>query len=106
MAWRSYPNPSTDLHVKGTFCAFLFFVQELLQMPNKTKVRRCHEWILITLPEFLSFLGEHRFSWAVMPHEGHFLDSDVPIAGYLYNSPLRGSGFYLLTASVEVLITL
>ena len=44
------------------------------------------------------FLGEHRFSWAVMPHEGHFLDSDVPIAGYLYNSPLRGSGFLSLNS--------
>ncbi|KAG6862107.1 hypothetical protein C0995_005917 [Termitomyces sp. Mi166 len=34
-------------------------------------------------------VGEHKFSWAVMPHEGHFLESDVPIAAYLYNSPLR-----------------
>ena len=25
-----------------------------------------------------------------MPHEGHFLESDVPVAGHLYNSPLRG----------------
>ena len=40
---------------------------------------------------FCSFFpGEHRFSWAVMPHEGHFLESDVPVAGQLYNSPLRG----------------
>jgi alpha-mannosidase len=35
-------------------------------------------------------VGEHHFSWAILPHEGHFLESDVPVAGYLYNSPLRG----------------
>jgi len=42
-----------------------------------------------TAPDAEQDQGEHRFSWAVLPHEGHFLDSDVPIAGYLYNSPLR-----------------
>lgn len=25
-----------------------------------------------------------------MPHEGHFLESDVPIAAYIFNSPLHG----------------
>ncbi|KAJ7652628.1 galactose mutarotase-like domain-containing protein [Mycena rosella] len=34
--------------------------------------------------------GEHTFSWAVMPHEGHFLESDVPVAAYLFNSPIHG----------------
>jgi len=29
-----------------------------------------------------------------MLHEGHFLESDVPMAGYLYNSPLRRRRFY------------
>ncbi|KAJ7467473.1 glycoside hydrolase family 38 protein [Mycena latifolia] len=33
--------------------------------------------------------GEHTFSWAVMPHKGHFLESDVPVAAYIFNSPLR-----------------
>ena len=33
--------------------------------------------------------GLHDFSWAVLPHVGHFLESDVPIAAYLYNSPLH-----------------
>ncbi|KAJ7677197.1 glycosyl hydrolases family 38 N-terminal domain-containing protein [Mycena rosella] len=33
--------------------------------------------------------GEHTFSWAVMPHEGHFLESDVPVAAYLFNSPIH-----------------
>ncbi|PPQ95115.1 hypothetical protein CVT25_011658 [Psilocybe cyanescens] len=42
-----------------------------------------------TAPDAEQDQGEHNFSWAVMPHEGHFLESDVPIAGYLYNSPLR-----------------
>ncbi|KAF8147680.1 glycoside hydrolase family 38 protein [Crassisporium funariophilum] len=42
-----------------------------------------------TAPDAEQDQGEHRFSWAVLPHEGHFLESDVPVAGYLYNSPLR-----------------
>ncbi|RXW22273.1 hypothetical protein EST38_g3570 [Candolleomyces aberdarensis] len=42
-----------------------------------------------TAPDAEQDQGEHRFSWAVYPHEGHFLESDVPVAGYLYNSPLR-----------------
>jgi alpha-mannosidase len=42
-----------------------------------------------TAPDAEQDQGEHRFSWAVMPHEGHFLESDVPVAAYLFNSPLR-----------------
>lgn len=42
-----------------------------------------------TAPDAEQDQGEHRFSWAVMPHQGHFLESDVPQAAYLYNSPLR-----------------
>ncbi len=33
----------------------------------------------------------HTFSWAVMPHQGSFLESDVPVAAYLFNSPLHGT---------------
>jgi alpha-mannosidase len=32
-----------------------------------------------------------------LPHAGHFLDSDVPIAAYLFNSPLHGA-FLLVDA--------
>ena len=39
--------------------------------------------------KLLSFTGKHEFSWAVMPHRGHFLQSTVPIAAYLFNSPLH-----------------
>ncbi|KAG5635742.1 hypothetical protein H0H81_010225 [Sphagnurus paluster] len=42
-----------------------------------------------TAPDAEQDQGEHKFSWAVMPHEGHFLESDVPIAAYLFNSPLK-----------------
>ncbi len=38
----------------------------------------------------LCFPGKHEFSWAVLPHRGHFLQSSVPIAAYLFNSPLHG----------------
>ncbi|TFK68127.1 glycoside hydrolase family 38 protein [Pluteus cervinus] len=41
-----------------------------------------------TAPDADQDQGEHTFSWAVMPHVGHFLSSDVPIAAYLFNSPL------------------
>lgn len=37
------------------------------------------------------FLGPHDFNWAVLPHVGHFLESDVIPAAYLYNSPLHGT---------------
>ncbi|KAF8878221.1 glycoside hydrolase family 38 protein [Infundibulicybe gibba] len=43
-----------------------------------------------TAPDADQDQGEHQFSWAVMPHEGHFLDSDVPMAAYIFNSPLHG----------------
>ncbi|KAF5391900.1 hypothetical protein D9757_001700 [Collybiopsis confluens] len=42
-----------------------------------------------TAPDAEQDQGEHKFSWAVMPHEGHFLQSDVPTAAYLFNSPLH-----------------
>jgi len=42
-----------------------------------------------TEPDAEQDQGLHDFSWAVLPHVGHFLESDVPIAGYLYNSPLH-----------------
>ncbi|KAJ7781792.1 glycoside hydrolase family 38 protein [Mycena maculata] len=41
-----------------------------------------------TEPDAEQDQGEHTFSWAVMPHKGHFLESDVPTAAYLFNSPL------------------
>ena len=34
--------------------------------------------------------GNHTFSWAVLPHQGSFLESDVPQAAYLFNSPVHG----------------
>ncbi|KAG6826715.1 hypothetical protein H0H92_014762 [Tricholoma furcatifolium] len=42
-----------------------------------------------TAPDAEQDQGEHKFSWAVMPHEGYFLESDVPVGAYLYNSPLH-----------------
>ncbi|KDQ27960.1 glycoside hydrolase family 38 protein [Pleurotus ostreatus PC15] len=41
-----------------------------------------------TAPDAEQDQGKHEFSWAVLPHEGHFLESDVPVAAYLFNSPL------------------
>lgn len=34
-----------------------------------------------------------------MPHQGHFLESDVPKAAYLFNSPLHGKNFTANTAT-------
>ncbi|KAJ3983926.1 glycosyl hydrolases family 38 N-terminal domain-containing protein [Lentinula detonsa] len=42
-----------------------------------------------TAPDAEQDQGEHKFSWAVMPHKGHFLESDVPMAAYLFNSPMH-----------------
>ncbi|TCD63848.1 Glycoside hydrolase, 38 vacuolar alpha mannosidase [Steccherinum ochraceum] len=42
-----------------------------------------------TAPDADQDMGKHEFSWAVMPHQGHFLESDVPAAAFLYNSPLH-----------------
>ncbi|KAJ6452606.1 hypothetical protein C8R45DRAFT_1223416 [Mycena sanguinolenta] len=42
-----------------------------------------------TEPDAEQDQGAHAFSWAVMPHKGHFLESNVPVAAYLFNSPLH-----------------
>ncbi|KAF9447763.1 glycoside hydrolase family 38 protein, partial [Macrolepiota fuliginosa MF-IS2] len=42
-----------------------------------------------TAPDAEQDQGLHHFSFAILPHEGSFLESDVPQAAYLYNSPLR-----------------
>ncbi|THH05654.1 hypothetical protein EW145_g4638 [Phellinidium pouzarii] len=42
-----------------------------------------------TAPDAEQDQGKHEFSWAVLPHIGHFLQSDVPHAAYLFNSPLH-----------------
>jgi len=42
-----------------------------------------------TAPDAEQDQGLHNFSFAVLPHQGSFLESDVPQAAYLYNSPLR-----------------
>jgi len=57
-----------------------------------------------TAPDAEQDQGKHKFSWAVMPHIGHFLESDVPIAAYIFNSPLHVR--YLSELSESVLFTL
>jgi alpha-mannosidase len=42
-----------------------------------------------TAPDAEQDQGKHAFSWAVMPHLGHFFESDVPVAAYIFNSPLH-----------------
>ncbi|KAG9085145.1 Glycoside hydrolase, 38 vacuolar alpha mannosidase [Ceratobasidium sp. UAMH 11750] len=42
-----------------------------------------------TSPDAEQAQGAHAFSWAVMPHVGHFLESDVPQVAYAFNSPLH-----------------
>ncbi|KAG7087583.1 hypothetical protein E1B28_013537 [Marasmius oreades] len=38
-----------------------------------------------TAPDAEQDQGNHNFAWAVMPHVGHFLQSDVPVAGVQFN---------------------
>ncbi|KAI0287851.1 glycoside hydrolase family 38 protein [Russula brevipes] len=42
-----------------------------------------------TAPDADQDQGKHEFSWAVLPHRGHFLQAHVPVAAYLFNSPLH-----------------
>ena len=87
VAWRSYSNLSMDLHVKESFAHFSFsasITPDAVQ--DQGTLIPCTDYH--TFPWVLGFLGEHHFSWTVMPHQGHLLNSDVPIAGYLYISPL------------------
>ncbi|OCH89390.1 glycoside hydrolase family 38 protein [Obba rivulosa] len=42
-----------------------------------------------TAPDAEQDQGMHEFSWAIKPHKGHFLESDVPQAAYIFNSPLH-----------------
>jgi len=42
-----------------------------------------------TSPDAEQDQGEHVFSWAVLPHKGHFFESDVVKAAYAFNSPLH-----------------
>ncbi|CEL56677.1 hypothetical protein RSOLAG1IB_08003 [Rhizoctonia solani AG-1 IB] len=42
-----------------------------------------------TSPDAEQDQGKHSFSWAVLPHLGHFLESDVPQVAYTFNSPLH-----------------
>lgn len=42
-----------------------------------------------TAPDAHQDEGHHSISWAVMPHKGHFMESDVVQAAYLFNSPLH-----------------
>ncbi|KAG1760992.1 galactose mutarotase-like domain-containing protein [Suillus occidentalis] len=42
-----------------------------------------------TAPDAKQDQGRHEFSWAVTPHVGSFLESDVPMAAFIYNSLLH-----------------
>jgi alpha-mannosidase len=42
-----------------------------------------------TAPDAHQDEGKHEFSWAIYPHAGHFMESDVPTAAYLFNSPIH-----------------
>lgn len=42
-----------------------------------------------TAPDAEQDQGKHEFSWAVLPHATHFMQSDVPIAAQFFNSPLH-----------------
>jgi alpha-mannosidase len=79
--------------VREMFCGFRSSVLQLHLMPSRTKVRRLYPGCQLPpdgkiIPVFHA--GKHEFSWAVLPHRGHFLESHVPIAAYLFNSPLHG----------------
>ncbi|KAF9228240.1 glycoside hydrolase family 38 protein [Gyrodon lividus] len=45
-----------------------------------------------TAPDAEQDQGKHEFSWGIVPHVGSFLESDVPIVAYIFNSPLHRRG--------------
>ncbi|KAF5362894.1 hypothetical protein D9758_007045 [Tetrapyrgos nigripes] len=55
-----------------------------------------------TAPDAEQDQGKHEFSWAVMPHEGHFLQSDVPMAAYIFNSPLYGELLFVAIIALNI----
>lgn len=63
---------------------------ERLPLPTQSKIKASVIYVFVTLDcHTNSMSGVHEFSWAVLPHAGHFLQSDVPQAAYLFNSPLH-----------------
>lgn len=42
-----------------------------------------------TLPDPEQDQGKHNFSWAVLPHAGHFIQSDIPVVAQFFNSPVH-----------------
>lgn len=84
MALRSCRNLSMDSLARGI--SFGFRYSEPQQRRTQNKIKVCQ--FSISCYGLLTSVGKHEFSWAVLPHEGHFLESDVPMAAYLFNSPL------------------
>jgi hypothetical protein len=65
-------------------------------MQNKTRVLRVsplYPGMMVDPGKYVTVfhIGKHEFSWAVLPQRGHGLQSHVPIAAYLFNSPLHGT---------------
>ena len=89
MGLRFSQNPNMVSLVKATFFPYPSFAQLLPLTLSKIKVWYCATLWTCLLTQM--FIGAHQFSWAILPHEGHFLESDVPMAAYLFNSPLRGN---------------
>ncbi|KAK4701933.1 alpha-mannosidase, partial [Phenoliferia sp. Uapishka_3] len=57
-----------------------------------------------TAPDADQDQGLHTFSFAVLPHRGSFAESDVPVAGWLFNTPhhIRRLPRSLVNAAVAV----
>lgn len=74
-------------HARATYSASRYSALPLRPMQNKIKVSGTQLFSMRHYND--SMPGLHEFSWAVLPHAGHFLQSDVPQAAYLFNSPLH-----------------
>lgn len=74
---------NTVSNAMGTSCAFPCCAPPLRQTPSKIKASNRLSGSLNSYPAE----GLHEFSWAILPHVGDFLQSDVPQAAFLFNSP-------------------
>ncbi|KAJ7643902.1 hypothetical protein FB45DRAFT_896397, partial [Roridomyces roridus] len=95
-AWVDWHQPHEFLECRS---AFLRVVEHPLHVPSDTATYETQSGHLQRLTQ------NTRRAYvvlAVMPHKGRFLESDVPTAAYLFNSPLYSTCSTSMCSSVYI----
>ena len=89
MAWLFFQSQSTAFLVKTIRFAYLCSERRLLRMLNRIKV--CCPFGVVDCKCNVICQTDRgsQVSRAMMSHEDHFFQSDVLMAAYLHNSPLK-----------------